>query len=303
MKKTELKKHNNKLSFEEFYYKQSLPLKKKIELSESVIQEWYERWEENVYVSFSGGFDSNVLLEIVRGIYEDVTGVFVNTGLEYPEIKNFVKSKNNIIWLRPKKNFKQVIQEYGYPIISKEVSGQIYQIRNSKSEEVINKRLYGIGKYKYGKLPLSWRKLLHSNFKISNYCCSIIKEKPMNEFYTKTKYKPMIAIRADESQQRLLSYLKTGCNIFTSRIPVSKPLSFWTKEDMWEYIKKYKIKYSKIYDMGYDRTGCMFCMFGVHLEGEPNRFQKMKVTHPKYYSFCINNLGIGKILDLINVNY
>ena len=73
--------------------------------------------------------------------------------------------------------------------------------------------------------------------------------------------------------------------------------------DIWTYLKLYKIPYSKIYDMGEKRTGCMFCMFGVHLEKGRNRFQRMKITHPKQYDYCINKLGCGKVLDFINVPY
>lgn len=59
----------------------------------------------------------------------------------------------------------------------------------------------------------------------------------------------------------------------------------------------------KLYTTGCDRTGCMFCMFGVHLEKEPNRFQRMKITHPKQYDYCINKLGCGAVLDYIGVKY
>ena len=55
--------------------------------------------------------------------------------------------------------------------------------------------------------------------------------------------------------------------------------------------------------MGYSRTGCMFCMFGIHLEKEPNRFQLMEKTHPKLYDYCMKDLGCNKLLDLININY
>ena len=54
---------------------------------------------------------------------------------------------------------------------------------------------------------------------------------------------------------------------------------------------------------GAKRTGCMFCMFGVHLEKEPNRFQRMALTHPKQYDFCIHKLGCGKVLDFLGVPY
>src|SRR4030042_72973 len=82
-----------------------------------------------------------------------------------------------------------------------------------------------------------------------------------------------------------------------------KPLSFWTEDDVWEYLRKYNVPYCDIYNHSMSRTGCMFCMFGVHLEKEPNRFQKMQFTHPKLWKYCIENLGIGKVLDYIKVPY
>lgn len=106
---------------------QSLPLYLKVRLTKQRIREWVNHYgADGVYVSFSGGKDSTVLLHLVREEYEDVPGVFVNTGLEYPEIVRFVKSFENIEIIRPKKNFRQVIQDYGYPFISKEVSERVY---------------------------------------------------------------------------------------------------------------------------------------------------------------------------------
>ena len=77
------------------------------------------------------------------------------------------------------------------------------------------------------------------------------------------------------------------------------PLAFWTEKDIWEYIEKYNLKYSEIYDKGYTRTGCMFCMFGLNLENSPNRFEKMKKTHPKTYDYCMKNLGLRKVIDFV----
>ena len=98
-------------------------------------------------------------------------------------------------------------------------------------------------------------------------------------------------------------YLRHGCNAFTFKNPVSNPLGFWRERDIWEYIKKENLTYSKICNMGEKRTGCMFCMFGVHLEKEPNRFQRMKVTHPKQWEYCIYKLNLKEPLDYINVPY
>lgn len=97
-------------------------------------------------------------------------------------------------------------------------------------------------------------------------------------------------------------------------------MSFWTEQDVLQYIKRFNVLYSSIYGniveeengklrtTGEQRTGCMFCMFGAQCEKQPNRFQRMKETHPKQYDYCIrsieeNGLGIGEILDYIGVNY
>lgn len=110
----------------DLYQMQSLPLSAKIQMTKQRIRQWIEEYgEEGVYVSFSGGKDSTVLLDIARSVYPDIKAVFVDTGLEYPEIREFVKSFENVDWLRPKMTFKQVIEKYGYPFISKEVSNNV----------------------------------------------------------------------------------------------------------------------------------------------------------------------------------
>ena len=93
---------------------QSLPLEDKITLTKLRIQEWYEHWGGAVFVSFSGGKDSTVLLKLVRELYPDVKAVYCDTGLEYPEVKEHVKSFDNVEIIRPKKTFKQVVEEYGW---------------------------------------------------------------------------------------------------------------------------------------------------------------------------------------------
>ena len=113
---------------------------------------------------------------------------------------------------------------------------------------------------------------------------------------------------ATDSLQRERNYKRFGCNAFNKSKPTSQPLAFWIEENVWEYIRSMHLSYSNIYNLGYDRTGCMFCMFGCHLEKEPNRFQQMAITHPKQYDYCIKDvedggLGLGKVLDYIGVNY
>lgn len=109
---------------------QMLPLKDKIEMTRARIKEWVEHYGlDNVAVSFSGGKDSTVLLDIARQDYPKMEAVHVNTGLEFPEIEDFVKSYDNVTILRPKINFVEVIKKYGYPMISKEVSETVQGAR------------------------------------------------------------------------------------------------------------------------------------------------------------------------------
>ena len=106
---------------------QALPLSLKIRLTQERIRQWVNEFGvDGVYVSFSGGKDSTVLLTIARQMYPEIKAVFVDTGLEYPEIRQFVKTWENVEWLKPKKTFRKVIEDYGYPFISKEVSERIY---------------------------------------------------------------------------------------------------------------------------------------------------------------------------------
>lgn len=297
----------HKITIEELRYRQSLPLQDKIDMSCEKIEQWYNHWNGQIYVAFSGGKDSTVLLDIVRNKAlipdaKDVPAVFSDTGLEYPEIRDFVRTIDNVVWVKPKMSFYEVIQKYGYPIISKQQSYYIYQARNTNSEKLKNLRLNGSEKGNF-KISEKWKFLIDAPFKISSYCCDYLKKYPMKKYEKETKRVGIIGIMADESFSRTTDYLKYGCNAFDKKHPLSQPLSFWTEKDIWEYIHKYNLPYSKIYDMGYDRTGCMFCMYGVQAQKEPNRFQLMEKTHPKMYDYCINKLGLGEVMDYIGVNY
>lgn len=275
-----------------------------------------------MYVSFSGGKDSTVLLDIVRKLYPSIEAVFVDTGLEYPEIRKFVKTFENVTILRPEKRFNQVIEEYGYPIISKEISECVDQARKALITGKYPCRLQkleGTLKDKNGNPSIyncsKWKFLLDAPFKISNKCCNIMKKKPAHQYYKETGKKPIIATMAVESRLRTQQYLKQGCNGFKNKIPTSTPMAFWTEQDVLQYLYENKIPYASVYgEIKIDengkyyttrckRTGCMFCGYGCHLEKEPNRFQMLKETHPKQYNYIINDLGFRKVLDFINVKY
>lgn len=396
----------NKHSAYDLAQMQSLPLEAKILMTQQRIKVWYESWiryeivnsktdktrfvtaseepplKENeyikseydgqVYVSFSGGKDSTVLKHIVDGMYDDVPALFVNTGLEYPEIQKFAMSQKNVITVRPEMRFDEVLKKYGYPVIGKRQAECIDLSKKNIEQGKYSMRLRTLGivpdeaemmglelpskeqiaryektiKGSMFNLP-QYRYLLEAPFLISAKCCDEMKKKPAKKYMKQTGRKPILGTMAQESMIRRNAWLRNGCNAFEGKNPTSQPLSFWTEQDVLHYLKKYNVPYCSVYGeiqlkqkcvtdqlniIDYigeyeeedelemsclDRTGCIFCMFGCHLEKEPNRFQRLKETHPRQYDFCIGGgemvegkwqpskegLGLGKVLDYIGVDY
>ena len=278
---------------------QGLSLEEKVQKTKERIIEWYTCFDGKVYISFSGGKDSTVLLDIARKLYPDIEGVFADTGLEFPEIRDFVKTFDNVAWIRPKIPFNQVIKKYGWPIISKEQSQFISQYRNAKSEKTKDTRWNG-NKWGRGKISEKWKYLLDAPFKISDQCCDVMKKKPFKLFEKTTGKKAIIGTMANESQLRLQKYNRDGCNAFDAKRQISAPLSFWLEKDIWEYINKNNVKYCSIYDKGAERTGCSFCLYGYHRDIErgfkPNII-RLKELHPKLYDYCMNKLGMKEVLE------
>ena len=372
---------------------QSLPLSAKIQMTKRRISEWVEYFgEDGVYVSFSGGKDSTVLLDLVRKSYPEIPAVFVDTGLEYPEIREFVSTFENVVWLKPKMNFRQVIEKYGYPFFSKEISECIAESRKyikiltdrqtdrqtevhyayriadmigvdrrknkgNKSYQMLKegnipseileapvriKQLFGVKCDQYGDMYDRSRYLfmLEAPFEVSNMCCKVMKKSPVHAYSKQTGRKPITAQMADESRLRTSQWLQNGCNAFEAKNPISNPMSFWTEQDVLLYVKENDIPLASVYGdivvdyfamnqcdnqmslsdygsseketpilktTGCERTGCMFCGYGCHLEKSPNRFERMKQTHPKIYDYIMRSksdggLGYKEIIEWINKN-
>lgn len=321
---------------------QSLPLESKILMTQRRIRDWVDYWHGDVYVSFSGGKDSTVLKHIVDGMYDDIPSVFVNTGLEYPEIQQFVREikagkydcfNPDVEIIRPEIRFDEVIKKHGYPVASKRVSGYV-ETAKRHPDSMRAKWIRGEEKTKFvtgGK----WAFLIDAPFPVSAKCCDIMKKKPVKRYGKQTGRKPIIGTMADESLNREQSWRQNGCNAFNAKDPVSQPMAFWTGQDILHYIKQFTVPYCPVYGeiqvvrsrdaiegqinlidylgeyepedkletTGCDRTGCMFCAFGITQDGTPNRFQRMKQTHPKQYAYCMDKLGLKEVLEYIGVPY
>lgn len=343
---------------------QSLPLSAKKQISLNRIEQWFSYWDGDVYVSFSGGKDSTVLMDLCAEFCKrkgyTLHALFFDTGLEYPEIKAF--AKQYIAYLqdkhgieidlqvrRPKMMFHEVIKRYGYPILSKEIADCVNQARKclERNDGKYNYRLLkmrGLAVDKDGKRSKfnnkKYEPLLYTDFILGGDCCRVIKKTPAKTYGKETGYKPITGQMAEESMLRKEQWLLNGCNGYDMKKPISNPMSFWLNQDILQYIKEEELPICSVYGdivceqmqqiaimeeercvlttSGVDRTGCIFCGFGLHLEKEPTRFQRLKQSHPKLYNYCIGGgqhneegiwqpnekgLGLGYVFDQINKIY
>lgn len=301
-----------KHTLEELRALQELPLSRKVLVSQARIFEFYKKLEGKVCVSYSGGKDSTVLLHMVRTCYPEVPAVYCDTRLDFPEVREQVKQTENVIWLKPIKNFRAVIDECGWCFPSKEVAHWVEGARRG-SQSCIN-RLNGLtsdgSKESNFTTGVKWKWLLDVDVKISTKCCYYMKEYPFKKFQKESGLYPFVGTLAVESLRRRQAWYKVGCNNFKSG--KSTPLSFWTEQDILRYIIDNDLtipsaygsiigdKHGKLKTTGESRTGCIFCPIGAHLS-KFNKFQRLKLTHPHLYDYCMNSLGLDAFLNSVHV--
>lgn len=209
-------------------------------------------------------------------------------------------------------------------------SGSEYRLRRLNGKLTDSKGNYSQfnqEKYKF---------FLEAPFEISDLCCDIMKKKPAHDYEKETGRKPIIATMASESVIRTQKWLQDGCNAFNVTRPHSNPMSFWTEQDVLLYVKENNLPICSVYGevvtdyeamgqcenqmsfadfgifdkkrpllktTGCQRTGCVLCGFGCHLEKE-SRFLKLKETHPKFHNllYILKNNGVtyAEAIDWVN---
>ncbi|WP_138481667.1 phosphoadenosine phosphosulfate reductase domain-containing protein [Dyadobacter bucti] len=348
---------NYKVSRKELNERKALPLWDKVQWAIERYIDYVEIFgQRGVYKAFSGGKDSQVMKHIIDDLHDGRMGEFLRmeyrllyrtliegkpsppdvhckTGIEFPEIDEHVKTFDGVIILKPKMGFTRVIKEVGAAIGSKKIAMMIRRAKgylsnpNPKNEATL--RLYTTGIKRDGtvskasKIPDRWLKVLDAPFLVSDKCCDIFKKEPFRRYEKETGRVPIVGTLAEESDQRTVSYMKTGCITWDRGKESCRPLSIWTEKDIWDYADLHLIRFCSVY---YDRTvevkqldgslamrnlpaerqtGCTICLFGLHLEpkGKPNRIQRLAVSHPIFYNVMVNKCGIGEMLEWMEITY
>lgn len=298
---------------------QALPYEVKVKRAERRAIEFIEELDKrglNAHISV-GGLDSIVLLLFLRKIGIDVPAISVSA-LEDKSIQR-VHRALGVESVKPGKSKVQILNEVGFPVISKKIAGRIDTLQHPTERNktvrhaIITGECGAQGHYAKNsrmKLPKKWLKLFagyeNANagvdyqiapFKVSNKCCLYMKEQPCGKWAKEHNSCPFMGLMASEGGQREEALTEHGCNYFGKTVIRSAPFAPFLRQDLLQLALDLEVPVPEIYGTikrktdgtlyttGAQRTGCSMCGFGVHMEKRPHRFDQLRQRNQKEWEF------------------
>ena len=290
---------------------QALPYEVKVRRAEQRAYEFIaelDRRGMSAHVSV-GGLDSIALLVFLRHIGIDVPAISVSA-LEDKSIQR-VHRQLGVIPVVPGKSKVEVLNEVGFPVISKRIAGKIDTLQNptEKNKTVRHAIITGecgaqghYAKNSRMKLPQKWLNLFagyeneHEGvnyqiapFRVSNKCCLYMKEQPCDRWAKEHNSRPFLGLMASEGGQREEALTEHGCNYFGKGVIRSAPFAPFLRQDLLQLALDLEVPVPEIYGRiertadgtlrttGAQRTGCSMCGFGIHMEKRPHRFDQLRL--------------------------
>lgn len=199
-----------------------------------------------------GGLDSITLLIWLKSIGIDVPGISVS-GVEDKSIQKVHKALGVEI-VKSYKTKTEVINEMGFPVISKRIAGKIDMLQHPTEDNktvrhaIITGECGKQGHYAKNsrmKLPQIWLRLFGGyenenegvgyqkpDFKVSNDCCYWLKEKPCDDWAKQHNSFPYLGLMASEGGQREEALVEHGCNYYGSTVTRSAPFAIFMRQDI-----------------------------------------------------------------------
>lgn len=330
---------DTKRQIELFKDYQKMPYRQKVYHAKFKAEEFFtlcqQKYELNCHVSV-GGLDSITLYLFLKSIGINVPAVSVSS-LEDKSIQDIHKQLG-IITLKPLKSKIDVIKEFGYPILSKEIASKISLLQNpsDKNKTVRHAIITGeTGEYggnqKNSRMKMSqkWLDLfggyenenecvdyLKSDFPVSDKCCYYLKERPCDSWAKENKSVPYLGLMASEGGRRQKSLMINGCNYFGATTKRSAPFAVFNRQDILQLALELEVPVPAIYgtiernENGMlcttraQRTGCSMCGFGIQKEyRRPHRFDLLYENNSKEWDYWMNNVGFGKVFDYLGFKW
>lgn len=298
----------------------------KVDVATERVIEWTEICADHGknYAVSVGGLDSIVLLLFVRKILGKCDGISVSA-LEDISIQQ-VHRDLGVIAIKPDMNFVQVLNTYGFPVLSKQIAADIEHLQ-VKREDATKRLLYYNHALMTGETG-PWGGFVHSDsmqmddellelfggnyaedrpdlnckvapFKVSDKCCGVMKEAPSIRYQQEHDIFPFLGLMQVEGGQRRYSLRKYGCNYVGKSTARSCPFNYFSRQDLLTLALDLKAPVPEIYGeiirdsdgmlrtTKAQRTGCNMCGFGIQLESRPHRFDRLKERNPKYWEFLM----------------
>lgn len=314
----EYKKHKMQ-KHEEMVQKQMVPYEQKVKMSEQRVREFIHECKKrglNCHVSV-GGLDSIVLAKFIESLGFDVPRVSASS-LEDKSIQA-VHKEMGCINVKPLKSKVSILQEEGFPVLSKKIANKIDTLANPTDKNktvrhaIITGECGAQGHYATDskmRLPMRYLQLFGGldaegaalgyrkpNFKVSSRCCYYLKEKPCDDWAKEHNSVPFLGLMASEGGQRADALEENGCNYFGKTTARSCPFAFYYHSDVVHLAVDLGVHIPEIYGevradsdgnyytTGEQRTGCSMCGFGIQLEDRPHRFDRLYERNPKEWEF------------------
>lgn len=287
------------------------------------IRRHYNETDGNIFLGFSGGKDSTVLAHLIMmaDLPTNIPFVFVNTGIEMDATLKFVKEfeYDNIVMVKPRKPFAQILKEYGKPAISKLKSEALstYQkdVENPLKTARGRQMITGIrerggelipGSRNSYKLANKHMHFIHpdTEIKFANKCCQYMKKYPFKDFAKENNMSGAYSgVRVAEGGTRAMAY-KT-CTVVKmngdKKYITSMPIYDWTNEIVEEFIEYFNIKLSDAYEVyGCKRTGCCACPYSSNLKEE---LEMLYVYEPLKYKAIMKWMKDVYIYQLVECSW
>ena len=247
----QMKENNTDLKIKAFRQKQSLPYEAKIQHAKNLARAFYDDMEGMCYVAV-GGLDSITLYLFLRSIGINVPAVSVSV-LEDKSIQKVHKAIG-VTSLKPIKSKIEVIKEFGWPVLSKELAGKIYTLQNPTEKNVTVRHAIMTGDTgAYGgyrkntrmKMSKKWLEKFGGyeneregtdygkpDFPVSDKCCYYLKEKPSTDYAKASKRAPYMGLMASEGGRRQKSLMINGCNYISKTTKRSCPFAIFARQDL-----------------------------------------------------------------------
>ena len=321
-------KEHKRQKHAEMLSKQNVPYSIKIRMAETRVRDFIKECDRrglNYHVSV-GGLDSIVLAKFIEHLGYDVPRVSAST-LEDKSIQE-VHAEMGCIVVKPLKSKVDILQEEGFPVLSKRIANKIDTLANpsEKNKTVRHAIITGeCGEQGHFatdskmRLPMRYLKLFGGldgegaslgyqkpNFKVSHRCCHYLKEAPCDIWAKEHNSVPFLGLMASEGGQRADALEEHGCNYFGATVIRSCPFAFFFHSDVVHLAVDLNVHIPEIYGevtiskqknlygdyeystTGEQRTGCSMCGFGIQLEKRPHRFDRLYERSPKEWDFWMN---------------